>query len=140
MHKRLTASVRSLRLSFKHRLEWDFKVGKVVKKGDVFAAIADPTRRRLMERLVSGEQSVADLTEGAGMTTAAVSLHLQVLWRAGLVSRRVVGRHRFYRLEPAPLRTVTDWAEALTVFWEEKLGWLEELAERMGAAADRSEI
>jgi DNA-binding transcriptional ArsR family regulator len=109
-------------------------------KADVFTAIADPTRRRLLERLVAGERSVADLTEGAGMTTAAISLHLQVLWRAGLVNRRVAGRHRFYRLEPAPLRTVVDWAETLSVFWGERLDWLEELAEKMDAEADRPEI
>jgi DNA-binding transcriptional ArsR family regulator len=115
-------------------------VGKASKNGDVFAAIADPTRRQLLERLAGSERSVAELTEGLGMTTAAVSLHLQILWRAGLVSRRVAGRHRFYRLEPTPLRAVTDWAETLSIFWEEKLGWLEELAERMDVAADRPEI
>lgn len=116
------------------------QVGKTTEKNDVFAAIADPTRRRLLERLSGGERSVADLTEGAGMTTAAISLHLQVLLRAGLVDRRVAGRHRFYRLQPAPLRQVTDWAETLTVFWDEKLDWLEALAERLDASADRPEI
>jgi DNA-binding transcriptional ArsR family regulator len=116
------------------------KMGKAPAKGDVFAAIADPTRRRLLERLVVGEHSVTDLTHGAGMTTAAVSLHLQILWRAGLVSRRVAGRHRLYRLQPAPLRTVTDWAETLSVFWEEKLDWLDVLAERMDATADRPDV
>lgn len=115
-------------------------VGRLSGKADVFAAIADPTRRRLLERLVVGEHSVAELTKDAGMTTAAISLHLQILWRAGLVSRRVAGRHRLYRLEPAPLRTVTDWAETLSVFWGERLDWLETLAEKMDVETDQSDV
>lgn len=102
---------------------------------DVFTAIADPTRRRLLERIGTKEMSVADLTAGAGMTMAAVSLHLQVLRRAGLVSRRVAGRQRLYRLDAQPLRSVTDWAEKLTGFWNRRLDRLQRLAEERDGKA-----
>lgn len=96
---------------------------------EIFAAIADPTRRRLLERIGTKEMSVADLTAGAGMTMAAVSLHLQVLRRAGLVRRRVAGRQRLYRLDPVPLRSVSDWTDKLTGFWSRRLDRLQRLAE-----------
>lgn len=104
---------------------------------DAFAAIADPTRRRLLESLAAGERSVAELTDGTGVTIAAVSLHLQMLRETGLVSRRVAGRQRYYRLEPAPLREITEWATRLSAFWEERASLLQELAERIDAEADR---
>ncbi|MGI6855441.1 ArsR/SmtB family transcription factor [Mesorhizobium sp. 1B3] len=104
---------------------------------DAFAAIADPTRRRLLERLAAGERSVTELTDGAGVTVAAISLHLQTLRRAGLVSRRVAGRQRYYRLEAAPLREITEWATRLSAFWEERTNLLQELAEKIDAEADR---
>lgn len=109
-------------------------------RGDVFAAIADPTRRRLLERLGNRERSVAELTAEIGATLANVSLHLQVLSRAGLVRRRAAGRQRLYRLSPAPLATVTDWAAQLSASWNEKLDGLSELAERLDAEADRSDL
>lgn len=102
---------------------------------DVFAAISDPTRRRLLERLGTKEMSVGDLTAGAGMTMAAVSLHLQVLRRAGLVHRRVAGRQRLYRLDPRPLRSVSDWTEKLAGFWNRRLDRLQHLAEERDAEA-----
>ncbi len=109
-------------------------------QGDVFAAIADPTRRRLLEHIGNRERSVAELTADVGATLANVSLHLQVLSRAGLVHRRAAGRQRLYRLNPDPLATVTDWAAQLSAFWNDKLDGLVELAERLDAEADRSEI
>ena len=104
---------------------------------DAFAAIADPTRRRLLERLAVSERSVAELTEGAGVTVAAISLHLQMLREAGLVSRRVAGRQRYYRLEPARLREVAGWATRLSAFWEERADRLQELAEAIDAETHR---
>ena len=108
--------------------------------GDVFAAIADPTRRRLLERIGNRERSVAELTAEVGGTLANVSLHLQVLSRAGLVRRRAAGRQRLYRLNPAPLMTVTDWTAQLSAFWNEKLDGLGELAEKLDAEADRPDV
>ncbi|WP_054313611.1 metalloregulator ArsR/SmtB family transcription factor [Mesorhizobium sp. 1M-11] len=109
-------------------------------QGDVFAAIADPTRRRLLERIGNRERSVAELTAEVGATLANVSLHLQVLTRADLVRRRAAGRQRLYRLNLAPLMKVTDWAAQLSAFWNEKLDGLGELAERLDAEADQSDI
>lgn len=97
--------------------------------GDVFGAIADPVRRHLLERLATGELSVTELTEGTGLTTAAVSLHLKTLVTAGLARRRISGRYRYYRLDPAPLRAVADWASALENFWNERADRLKGLAE-----------
>lgn len=109
-------------------------------QGDVFAAIADPTRRRLLERIGNRERSVAELTAEVGATIANVSLHLQVLSRAGLVHRRPVGRQRLYRLNPTPLIIVADWTAKLSAFWTEKLDGLVELAEKLDAETDRSDI
>lgn len=109
-------------------------------KGDVFAAISDPTRRRLLERIGNRERSVAELTAELGATLANVSLHLQVLSRAGLVHRRAAGRRRLYRLNPAPLATIIDWTVQLSAFWNEKLDGLGELAERLDAEADQSDL
>ena len=109
-------------------------------RGNVFAAIADPTRRRLLERMGNRERSVAELTAEVDATLANVSLHLQVLDRAGLVRRRVAGRQRLYRLNPGPLATVTDWVAQLSTFWSDKLDGLTELAQKLDAEADRSDI
>ena len=72
--------------------------------GQVFAALADPTRRRIVERLMGGEATVGELARPFDMSLAAVSKHVKVLERAGLVSQRPEGRLRRCRLEPAPLR------------------------------------
>lgn len=109
------------------------------RAGDVFGAIADPTRRRLLERLGRSERSVNELAAGSGMSVAAISLHLQVLLRAGLVRRRASGRHRFYRFDPTPLREVANWTAQLTAFWEDRLDRLKELAEDIDASPDRPE-
>lgn len=106
---------------------------------DTFNAIADPMRRRLLERLGGSERSVAELTDGMGVTMAAISLHLKVLSRTGLVERRVAGRQRLYRLDPRPLRQVSDWAEQLASFWNDRLDRLQAMAEERDAAADRPE-
>lgn len=78
---------------------------------DVFRAVADPTRRALIEALGrDGEQTVGALAEAAGQSVPLVSRHLAVLRAAGLVEERRSGRHRIYRLNPAPLRDLFDWA------------------------------
>lgn len=110
-----------------------------IARNDVFAAIADPTRRRLLERMQDAERSVAELTEGAQMTIAAVSLHLQVLHRAGLVQQRIAGRRRLYRLDPAPLREVSDWTDRLSAFLGDRIDRLQQLAEDINARTDRSQ-
>jgi DNA-binding transcriptional ArsR family regulator len=83
-----------------------------------FAALADPTRRAILARLASGEASVTELAEPFEMTLPAVSKHLKVLERAGLISRGRVAQSRPCRLEAAPLREAADWVGHYRQFWE----------------------
>ena len=84
---------------------------------DVFRAIADETRRALLDRLKDDEEPVSVLAEEFDVTLPAISQHLKVLRNAGLVSERRVGRERVYRLEPEPLRTVVDWLSRYEILW-----------------------
>src|ERR687893_148712 len=90
-----------------------------------FAALADPTRRAILVRLSSGEASVTELAEPFEMTLPAVSKHLKVLERAGLISRSRVAQSRPCRLEAAPLREAADWVESYRRFWEQSFDRLE---------------
>ena len=92
-----------------------------------FAALADPTRRAILARLASrGEVSVKELAEPFEMTLPAVSKHLKVLERAGLISRGRVAQSRPCRLEADPLREVADWVEQYRRFWEQSFDRLDE--------------
>jgi DNA-binding transcriptional ArsR family regulator len=92
-----------------------------------FAALADPTRRAILARLASGgEASVKELAEPFEMTLPAVSKHLKVLERAGLISRGRVAQSRPCRLEADPLREVADWVEQYRRFWEQSFDRLHE--------------
>jgi DNA-binding transcriptional ArsR family regulator len=86
-----------------------------------FAALADPTRRALVTALISGERSVSDLAAPLPMSLVAVSKHLAVLERAGLVIRRKKGRIRFCALRPAALSEAADWVDWHRRFWTERL-------------------
>ncbi len=91
-----------------------------------FQALADPTRRAILARLADGEVSVTELAEPFAMSLPAVSKHLKVLERAGLVQR---GRHaqwRPCRLRPEPLREASDWVEQYRRLWEERFDRLED--------------
>jgi DNA-binding transcriptional ArsR family regulator len=90
-----------------------------------FAALADPTRRAILARLASGEISVTSLAEPFEMTLPAVSKHLKVLERAGLIARGRQAQWRPCRLEAAPLRDVSDWVESYRRFWEESFDRLD---------------
>jgi len=83
-----------------------------------FAALADPTRRAILARLASGEASVAELAEPFDMSQPAISKHLKVLERAGLISRGREAQRRPRRLEPRPLAEATDWIERYRRIWE----------------------
>lgn len=90
-----------------------------------FYAIADPTRRRLLSLLRSGERSASELAEPFHQSRSAVSQHLGILQRAGLVERERHGRRQVYRLRAEPLREVADWTTEFDAFWDrrfEKLG------------------
>ena len=96
-----------------------------------FAALADPTRRAILARLASGEASVAELAAPFAMSQPAISKHLKVLERAGLISRGRDAQRRPRRLEPAPLKEVVDWAEKYRRFWEASYARLDEYLEIM---------
>ncbi len=83
-----------------------------------FAALADPTRRSILARLASGEAAVAELAEPFDMSQPAISKHLKVLERAGLISRGREAQRRPRRLEPRPLAEATDWIERYRRIWE----------------------
>ncbi len=84
----------------------------------VFAALADPTRRALLQRLADGEASVAELARPFEMSQPAISKHLKVLEQAGLVSRNRIGTARYSRLEPEPLREATEYMQRYKRFWD----------------------
>lgn len=94
---------------------------------DPFAAVADPTRRALLDRLRQGDAAVTALAAGFEMSRPAVSQHLRVLRDAGLVRehRGEDGRQRIYQLTPSPLSEVAEWAEAYQAFWQANLANLE---------------
>jgi DNA-binding transcriptional ArsR family regulator len=83
-----------------------------------FAALADPTRRAILARLASGEASVAELAKPFAMSQPAISKHLKVLERAGLISRGQDAQRRPRRLEAKPLADATEWLERYRRFWE----------------------
>ena len=91
-----------------------------------FAALADPTRRAILARLTAGEASVTELAEPFEMSLPAVSKHLKVLERAGLIARARERQWRPARLEARPLKEVAEWAEAYRRFWEESYDRLDE--------------
>ena len=90
-----------------------------------FAALADPTRRAILARLASGEASVTELAEPFEMSMPAISKHLKVLERAGLIARGREAQWRPCRLDPAPLRDIADWVEEYRRLWEERLDRLD---------------
>jgi DNA-binding transcriptional ArsR family regulator len=87
----------------------------------VFHAVADPTRRAILDRLRTGGVAVSDLAAGFDMTRPAVSKHLRVLREARLVREDRDGRRRIYRLTAAPLRDVAQWVEGYRSFWAANL-------------------
>ena len=91
-----------------------------------FAALADPTRRRIVARLARGQARVTELAEPFEMSLNAVSKHLKVLERAGLVHRQRNGREHFLRLRPVPLRQAATWLARYERFWTERLDALGE--------------
>ncbi|MGA9567224.1 MAG: metalloregulator ArsR/SmtB family transcription factor [Candidatus Korobacteraceae bacterium] len=91
-----------------------------------FAALADPTRRAILARLASGEASVTELAEPFDMSMPAVSKHLKVLERAGLIARGREAQWRPCRLEAEPLKNVADWVDHYRRFWEQSFVRLDE--------------
>jgi DNA-binding transcriptional ArsR family regulator len=102
-----------------------------------FAALADPTRRAILARLASGQASVTELAEPFAMSQPAISKHLKVLERAGLISRGRDAQRRPRRLEAKPLAEATKWLERYRQFWEGNFQRLDALLDELKADAKR---
>lgn len=98
-----------------------------------FAALADPTRRAILARLSLGETSVSELAEPFEISLPAVSKHLKVLERAGLIARGRDAQWRPCRIDAGPLREVADWLEHYRRFWEQRLDRLDEYLKELQA-------
>jgi len=95
----------------------------------IFGALADPTRRAVLDLLRQGSQPAGQIAGAFPVSRPAISKHLRVLRRAHLVSERRNGRHRFYHLNPEPLKTVDSWLEQYRGFWQTNLGSLKKFVE-----------
>src|SRR6476659_4213041 len=102
-----------------------------------FAALADPTRRRILAHLARGDQRVTHLARPHDMSLPAVSKHLRVLENAGLVRRRRYGRVHEMQLNAKPLKQAADWVEEYRKFWEGSLDRLAEYLEKTNKRADK---
>lgn len=103
-----------------------------------FAALADPTRRAILARLAEGEATVAELTEPFAMSQPAISKHLKVLERAGLIITTESGQRRPRRIEAAPLAEANTWLEHYRQLWERRYAALDELLVHMQATPPKS--
>ena len=99
-----------------------------------FAALADPTRRAILARLASGQASVTELAQPFDVTLPAITKHLKVLERAGLVARSREAQWRPCRLQPQPLREVAEWVQPYRMMWEQRLDRLEDYLRKLHSA------
>jgi DNA-binding transcriptional ArsR family regulator len=99
---------------------------------DVFQALADPTRRRIVEVLRAGEQQVGDVVAKAGVHQSGVSRHLRILFELGFVSVRPDGQRRLYALKPEPFQELDGWLSAYRDLWEARL-------DRFGSALEKKQ-
>src|SRR5262249_31949673 len=101
----------------------------------VFAALADPTRRAILARLVAGDANVAEISASFSVSQPAISRHLKVLEQAGLISRRRRATTRFSHLEGEPLREASDWLARYRAYWDESYDRLDALLEKQREAS-----
>ncbi|MEC1262924.1 metalloregulator ArsR/SmtB family transcription factor [Bacillus swezeyi] len=99
------------------------------RKHDVFQAVSDPTRRKLMKLLADQELPIADISRHFPISRTAVTKHLRVLSEAQLVSGRKVGREKLYRLHPEPLNELQRWLSYFDQYWDNKLSMLKHKVE-----------
>jgi DNA-binding transcriptional ArsR family regulator len=97
-------------------------MSRIPAAADVFRAVADPTRRAILDRLRAGPAAVNALAADFAWRRPTVSKHLRILREARLVQEQRVGRERLYRLDPRPLQTVAGWVEGYRSFWQVSLG------------------
>jgi DNA-binding transcriptional ArsR family regulator len=102
----------------------------------IFGALADPTRRAILARLADGEATVTELAAPFPISMPAVSRHLKVLQRAGLISRSRAGQHLSSTLRPAPFQEAAEWMERYRQFWDASFDRLEEHLRRAAPGRD----
>lgn len=98
-------------------------------KHDVFDAIADPTRRKMLELLADKEMSIATITESFPISRTAINKHLHILAEAGLLNSQKIGRETRYKLQPGALLQLKQWLASFEQYWDEKLSALKEFVE-----------
>ena len=103
---------------------------------DVFAAIGDPTRRKLLDMLSAQSLAAGEIAMRFEVSRPAISQHLRILRRAKLVAVQKRGREHIYRVDPEPLREVYDWVEHYTEFWNGKMGALGEYLDRVSGGKE----
>jgi DNA-binding transcriptional ArsR family regulator len=104
-----------------------------------FAALADPTRRAILAHLAKGEASVSELAQPFKMSLPAVSKHLKVLERAGLITRSRAAQWRPCRLEAEPLKDAADWIDRYRQFWEQSFDCLDEYLQELQAGEHQTD-
>ncbi|MDO3704425.1 ArsR/SmtB family transcription factor [Micromonospora echinaurantiaca] len=104
----------------------------------VFAALADPTRRAILARLAAGEATVNELAEPFPVSVQAISKHLNVLERAGLIVRTREAQWRRCRLDPAPLRTLAEWVDQYRRLWDDRYDTLDSYLRELKENSDES--
>ncbi|CAN7528115.1 metalloregulator ArsR/SmtB family transcription factor [Peribacillus frigoritolerans] len=102
------------------------------EKHDVFQAIADPTRRKVLQLLAEGDLPISEITSHFSMSRTAIAKHLHILSEAELVSGRKVGREKRFRLQPEPLAELKQWLSFYDQFWDNKLSILKHVIEDSG--------
>ncbi len=102
-----------------------------MNESDIFRALADPTRRAMLDRLTTGDRNATELRDGLGVSQPAVSQHIAVLRSAGLVAEQRDGRHVRYRIDPDGMAPLFDWLARYRAFWPEKVGRLKTLLKEM---------
>lgn len=96
---------------------------------DVFQAVADPTRRKILKLLADREMPIASISEKFPITRTAINKHLFVLSEAGLVSSKKIGRETRYKLQPDPLQELQEWLSFFEIYWDNKLSALKNFVE-----------
>ncbi|MFM9278703.1 ArsR/SmtB family transcription factor [Paenibacillus jiagnxiensis] len=104
-------------------------MGEPVFRHDVFQAIADPTRRKVLKLLADQDMPIVAISEHFPLSRTAINKHLHILSDAGLVSRQKVGRETRYKLKPEPLTQVREWLTFFEAYWDDKLDLLKSYVE-----------
>ncbi len=106
---------------------------------ETFQALADPTRRAMMARLTKGEASVQELAKPFKMSLPAISKHLKVLEKSGLIVRRSLAQQRLCKLQTRPLKEAVDWMEHHRKLWEDRLDQLEDYLQEIQKKGEKDE-